>query len=66
MAKDCVDCGLEDCALECAISLFCSIGLPRAPLSFADSESARKVARNAPHRELRGPDLRPFLGLHSS
>eukprot|EP00969_Alexandrium_andersonii_P257740 11395435-Alexandrium_andersonii.AAC.1 len=48
MAKDCADCGLEDCGLGCAISRALNVGPPQALLSSADSESARTVAQNGP------------------
>eukprot|EP00969_Alexandrium_andersonii_P154385 6824508-Alexandrium_andersonii.AAC.1 len=50
IAKDCADWGLADCGLvaELAKMRFRGFGPPQAPYSWAGSESARKVAQNAP------------------
>eukprot|EP00969_Alexandrium_andersonii_P185949 8216060-Alexandrium_andersonii.AAC.1 len=48
VAKDCADCGLEDCGLELASPRFRALGPPRRLLSWADSESARNTAQNTP------------------
>eukprot|EP00969_Alexandrium_andersonii_P275342 12168767-Alexandrium_andersonii.AAC.1 len=47
-AKDCADCGLADCRLELASRQFRGFGPPQAPLSSADSESARNMPQNSP------------------
>eukprot|EP00969_Alexandrium_andersonii_P328706 14524427-Alexandrium_andersonii.AAC.1 len=46
--------GLADCGLEPASGRFRAFGPPRGPLSWADSESARKSAQNAPLGSFRG------------
>eukprot|EP00969_Alexandrium_andersonii_P188075 8310756-Alexandrium_andersonii.AAC.1 len=45
--RDCADCGLADCGLELARWRFRNLGPPEAPLSWADSESARTNMHNA-------------------
>eukprot|EP00969_Alexandrium_andersonii_P056548 2493500-Alexandrium_andersonii.AAC.1 len=47
-AKDCADCGLEDGGVELASLRLCARGPPQAPLSSADSDSARTAAQNEP------------------
>eukprot|EP00969_Alexandrium_andersonii_P213952 9448522-Alexandrium_andersonii.AAC.1 len=53
-AKDCADCGLAGCGLECAIGRFRDLGPPQAWRSLVDSGSARKVPHNAPPRSFGG------------
>eukprot|EP00969_Alexandrium_andersonii_P183357 8101912-Alexandrium_andersonii.AAC.1 len=48
MAKDFADCRLTDCGLEPPNSRFRDLGPPRGSFSWADSESAREAAQNAP------------------
>eukprot|EP00969_Alexandrium_andersonii_P202340 8940589-Alexandrium_andersonii.AAC.1 len=46
--KGFADCGLSDCGLKLALRRFRTFGPPEAPLSWADSESTRTTAQNAP------------------
>eukprot|EP00969_Alexandrium_andersonii_P146687 6486112-Alexandrium_andersonii.AAC.1 len=48
IAKDCADCGLADGGWGFVMLRCCDFGSPRSSILLADSESARKIAQNAP------------------
>eukprot|EP00969_Alexandrium_andersonii_P131274 5804909-Alexandrium_andersonii.AAC.1 len=66
MAKDCVDCGSEDCRLEPAMFADSRLQTPSRPEFVGGFGICEENGTERTSRELRGPTLRPFPGPRGS
>eukprot|EP00969_Alexandrium_andersonii_P112973 4993507-Alexandrium_andersonii.AAC.1 len=61
MAKACTDCGLADCGLEFVTVATSRLRTPSSPAFVGRFGICAQDRAERTPRELRGPDLRPFL-----